>query len=127
MPLDARKTLHLLKTVALTFAERQRTIVLVTLLNNSYGYTTLEAIMRPMHAIDPQVYDAVGQADSHIVDTLMLAPLGTSFTGVVYVADTPTATAAAVALAEKYEIAEVVPVGLVPGGTHLRVSLRHLR
>lgn len=127
MPLDARKTLHLLRIVALTFAARQRTIVLVTLINNSYGYTTLEAIMRPMRAIDPQVYDVGGQADPHIVDTLMLAPLGTSFTGVVYIADTPTATAAAVASADKYEIVEVVAVGLVPGGTHLRVSLRRLR
>lgn len=127
MPLDARKTLHLLQKVTQTFAGRQRTIVLVTLANNSYGYTTLQAIMRPLRAIDPQVYDTVGQADPHGVDTLMIAPLGTSFTGVVYIADTPTATSAAVASAPKYEIVEVVPVGIVPGGTHLKVSLRRLR
>ena len=127
MPLDARKTLHLLKTVALTFASRQRTVVLVTLANNSYSYSTLEAIMRPMRAIDPQVYDSGGQAEPHIADTLMLAPLGTSFTGVVYIADTSAATSAAIIAAQKYEIVEVVPVGLVPGGTHLRVSLRRLR
>ena len=127
MPLDARKTLHLLKTVALTFASRQRTVVLVTLASNSYSYSTLEAIMRPLRAIDPQVYDIGGQVEPHIADTLMLAPLGTSFTGVVYIADTPTATSAAIASAQKYEIVEIVPVGLVPGGTHLRVSLRRLR
>ena len=127
MPLDARKTLHLLKTVALTFASRQRTVVLVSLVSNSYVYSTLEAIMRPIHAIDPQVHDIVGQADPLMADMLMLAPLGTSFSGVVYVADTPTAIATAIASANKYEIVEVLPVGLVPGGTHLRVSLRRLR
>ena len=127
MPLDARKTLHLLKTVALTFASRQRTVVLVSLISNSSVYSTLEAIMRPMRVIDPQVHDIGGQADPLIADTLMLAPLGTSFTGVVYVADTPTATAAAITSADKYEIVEIIPVGVVPGGTHLRVSLRRLR
>ena len=127
MPLDARKTLHVLKTVALTFASRQRTVVLVSLVSNSYVYSTLEVIMRPIRTIDPQVHDIGGQADPLIADTLMLAPLGTSFSGVVYVADTPTATSTAIASANKYEIVEVLPVGLVPGGTHLRVSLRRLR
>ena len=127
MPLDARKTLHLLKTVALTFASRQRAVVLVSLVNNSYVYSTLEAIMRPIRVTDPQIYDIAGQADPLMADTLMIAPLGTSFSGVVYVADTPTATATAIASANKYEIVEVLPVGLVPGGTHLRVSLRRLR
>jgi 3'-phosphoadenosine 5'-phosphosulfate sulfotransferase (PAPS reductase)/FAD synthetase len=43
-----------------------------------------------------------------------------------YIADTPTATSGAVAAAQKYEIIEVLPVGIVPGGSHLRVLCRRL-
>ena len=127
MPLDARKSLHLLQVVTRTFAGRQRTVMLVSLANNSYSYAPLSAILRPLAAIDPQVYNTAGQSDPHAADALLIAPLGTSFSGVVYIADTPTATIAAIAAAAKYEIVEVLPTGIVPGGTHLRVSLRRLR
>ena len=60
-------------------------------------------------------------------DTQMGAPLGTNFTGAVYIADTVTPTAAAVAGAPRYEMVEVLPVGIVPGGSHLRVLLRRMR
>jgi hypothetical protein len=46
---------------------------------------------------------------------------------VVYVADTPTPTALAVAAAAKYEILEALPVVLTAGGSHIRVLLRRLR
>jgi len=58
---------------------------------------------------------------------LMIAPPGTSFTGVVYIADTTTATSSAVAAAPKYEIIEALPVGIIPGGSHIRALLRRLR
>jgi hypothetical protein len=58
---------------------------------------------------------------------LMQAPVGTNVAGVVYVADTPTPNAIAVAAAAKYEILEALSVGLAPGGSHLRVLLRRLR
>ena len=57
----------------------------------------------------------------------MIAPLGTSFTGLVFVADTTTASAAAVQAAPKYEVIEALAVGIVPTGTHIRALLRRLR
>ncbi len=127
MPLDARKEQHMLQVLPRTFAGRQRTVVIVYLANGSYSYSTVQVIMRPEQIIDPQIYDASGMAPLHNADMLMVAPLGTSFTGAVYVADTATPTAAAVSAAPKYEIIEALPVGIVIGGTHLRVLLRRLR
>ncbi|MDQ2716818.1 MAG: hypothetical protein M3Z08_18080 [Chloroflexota bacterium] len=127
MPLDTRKMQHILQLMARSFAGRQRTVVVVYLASGSYSYTAVQVIMRPEQIIDPQVYDASGQALPQGADTQMVAPLGTNFVGAVYVADTTTPTAAAVASAPKYEIVEVLPVGIAPGGSHLRVLLRRLR
>jgi hypothetical protein len=124
MPLDARKALHLVQLVTRSFQVRQRPVVAVTQTGGVYSYTTLQVIMRPEQLFDPQVYVEPPQ---RTVDMLMVAPLGTNFSGVVYIADTPTPTAVAVASAPKYEIVEVLPVGILPGGSHLRVQLRRLR
>ncbi len=127
MPLDARKAQHLLQAVTRTFTGRQRTVVLVTLTSGSYTYTAIQVIMRPMHVVDPQVYDLNGQVEPRNADMLMIAPLTTNFTGAVYIADTTVASQGGVTPAPKYEIAEIVPAGILPGGTHLRISLRRLR
>ncbi len=127
MPLDARKTQHILNVVPKTFAGRQRTVVFVTLASGVYSYTAVQVIMRPEEIIDPQVYDASGQPPQRNADMLLIAPLGTSFTGVVYIADTTTTTSSAVAAAPKYEVIEALPVGIVPGGSHIRALLRRLR
>jgi hypothetical protein len=127
MPLDARKAQHLLQVVARSFAGRQRTVVVVYLLNGSYGYATMQVIMRSEHIPDPQVLDSHGHALPHNADTWLIAPLGSNFSGAVYVADTTSATASAIASAVKYEIVEVLPLGMVPGGSHIRVALRRLR
>jgi hypothetical protein len=60
-------------------------------------------------------------------DALMIVPISISMTGVSYVAYTDVATALSVQNAEKYEVIESVPTGIVPGGTHWAVSLRRLR
>lgn len=127
MPLDARKSQHILNIVPKTWAGRQRTVVVVYLASGSYSYSAIQVIMRPEQVIDPQIYDAGGNQPRHTTDMEMVAPLNTNFTGAVYVADTPTPTQAAVASAPKYEIIEVLPAGIVPGGSHLRVRLRRLR
>ena len=127
MPLDARKTQHILSIVPKTYSSRQRTVVFVTLASGAYSYTAVQVIMRPEEIIDPQIYDASGQAPARNADMLLIAPFGTSFTGVVYIADTTTATASAVAAAPKYEVIEALPVGIVPGGSHIRALLRRLR
>ena len=127
MPLDPRKILHIAQVVARTYASRQRTVVAVYLISGSYSYSTIQVIMRPEQVLDPQIEDSSGHAPILNADMQMIAPLSTNFTGAVYIADTPTATASAVASAPKYEIIEVLPVGIVPGGTHLRVLLRRLR
>jgi len=127
MPLDPRKIQHIQNVTNLSFANRQRTVVLVTLSGGTYSYTTLLAIMRPLQALNPQVVDVDAEQPLRSPDMLMQAPAGTSFAGVVYIADTPTPTAAAVAAAAKYEILEALPTGLAPGGSHIRVLLRRLR
>jgi hypothetical protein len=127
MPLDPRKIQHILSVTNASFANRQRTIVLVTLSGGSYSYSTLLAIMRPLQTLNPQIIDVSADPPLRAPDMLMQAPIGTDFTGVVYIADTPTATALAVAAAAKYEILETLPVGLAPGGSHLRALLRRLR
>jgi hypothetical protein len=58
MPLDPRKILHIQNVTNLSFANRQRTVVLVTLSNGAYSYSTLLAIMRPLQVLNPQVIDA---------------------------------------------------------------------
>ncbi len=127
MPLNPRKILHIAQIVAQTYTGRQRTVVAVYLSSGSYSYSAIQVIMRPEQVLDPQIDDASGHAPIANVDMQMIAPLGTNFTGAVYIADTPTATALAVASAPKYEIIEALPVGIVPGGTHMRVLLRRLR
>ena len=127
MPLNARKAQHLLQVVTSSFANRQRTVVVVALVSGSYTYTAVQVIMRPVHVVDPQVYDAAGLPETRSADMLMIAPLATNFTGAVYVADTTIATLSGVTSTPKYEIIEIVPAGMLPGGTHLRVSLRRLR
>lgn len=127
MPLDARKAQHLLQVMTRSFAGRQRTVVVVALVSGSYTYTAIQVIMRPIRVVDPQVYDPAGQSAPRLADMLMIAPLTTNFTGTVYVADTTVASLSGVTPAPKYEIVEVLPSGMLPGGTHLRVSLRRLR
>jgi hypothetical protein len=128
VPLDStRKANHIQSVITRTFAGRQKTVVLVTLSSGTYSYTAVSVIMRPQEVIDPQIPDVGGGQPRPRADMLMIAPLGTSFTGVVFVADTTTATAAAVQAAPKYEIIEAVTAGIVPGGTHVQVLLRRLR
>jgi hypothetical protein len=127
MPLDPRKIQHIQNVTNAAFANRQRTIVLVTLSGGVYSYSTLLAIMRPLQILNPQVIDVSTDAPLRSPDMLMQAPAGTNLTGVVYIADTSTPTASAVATAAKYEILEALPVGMAPGGSHVRVLLRRLR
>lgn len=127
MPLDPRKIQHIQNVTNASFANRQRIVVLVTLSSGVYSYSTLLAIMRPLQILNPQVVDASADPPLHAPDMLMQAPASTNFTGVVYIADTPIATASAVAAAAKYEILEALPVGVAPGGSHVRVLLRRLR
>jgi hypothetical protein len=125
VPLDPRKIQHLLGLVARSFQGRERTVVAVRLSGGHYSYIPLQVIMRPQRIIDPQLYDVAGRPPEQAADTLMIAPAGSDFSGVVYIADTT--DPGAVATAPKYELIEVLPVGIVPGGTHLRILLRRLR
>lgn len=127
MPLDPRKILHIQSVTNVSFANRQRTVVLVTLSGGVYSYSTLQAIMRPLQVLNPQVLDTSGDTSLRDPDMLMQAPVSTNFSNIVYIADTPTPTAVAVAAAAKYEILEALPVGLAPGGSHIRVLLKRLR
>ena len=127
MPLDARKSQHILQAVTLSFASRQRTVVVVHLASGSYSYTAVQVIIRPIQVVDPQILSAGGQPLPHTPDTVLIAPLGTNFSGAVFVADTTSATSSGVAAAPKYEIIEVVPIGIFPRGSRLRVLLRRMR
>ncbi|WP_376795833.1 hypothetical protein [Thermogemmatispora sp.] len=127
MPLDSRKAQHLLQLINRSYVGRQRSLVAVVLGAGGYSYRLVQGIVRPLRCSDPQIYDSSGQPPRHEADLLLVVPLGTDFTGVVYLADCAVANAGAVAAAPKYELIEVVPIGLLPGGTHLRALLRRLR
>lgn len=127
MPLDDRKAAHLASMVAKTWSGRQKTVTLVTQAGGTPSYSAATVIFRPLAEPDPTVADALGRASGQSADTLMIAPTSLSLVGVLYVADTPTATGAAVAAAPKYELVDALPAGMLPGGTHQRVLLRRLR
>ena len=129
MPLDVNKIAHIQSVIARTYASRQKTVVFVY--QNSggggYSYSAVAVIFRPQAVIEPEIPNLAGEPPRLRSDMLMIAPISTNFVGVVMVADTATATANAVAAAPKYEIIEVVPVGIVPGGTHYAAQLRRFR
>ncbi len=128
MPLDnQRKINHLQTMVQKAWTGRQKTVVLVILSGGVYSYSAVTVIFRYQDIVDPTIPNLSGAPPTTPSDVVMIAPLTTSFVGVVYVADTATVTAAAVQAANKYEIIEAVPVGIIPGGTHYAVSLRRLR
>jgi len=127
MPLDNRKIAHLQLAIAKTYTNRQKTVVFVYQVGTTYAYSAISVIMRQLAVIEPQIPDLKGVAPLKFADTLMIAPLGVSFIGVVYIADTPLATTAAVLAATKYEVIEAIPAGIIPGGTHIRAQLRKMR
>ncbi len=126
MPLDNRKIGHIQQLITRSFAGRQRNLVIVALVSGTYTYTQFPAIARVERTLNSQMFDAHNESVQQSIDLLLIVPHGTDFTGSVYIADTPTATALAVTSAPKYEIIEVLVSGIVPGGSHLRVFLRRL-
>lgn len=127
MPLDARKLAHLQTRVIQSWASRQKTVTFVYLVSGSLLYTAVSVIMKSQAVLDPEVFDASGKTPLRAADVIVIAPLSLSFTGLVYLADTPTATQAGVAAAPKYELIEALNVGVAPGGSHIRALFRRMR
>lgn len=128
MPIDnPRKAAHIQALINRSFAGRTKTVTFVYASAGVYSYVAISVIFRPESIIDPQIPDTNGIAPRLYFDMLMIAPLGTNFTGVAFIADTTTATAAACATAKKYEVIEAVPQGIIPAGTHIEAKLRRLR
>lgn len=132
MPLDSRKTAHIqalynINSPHSLWSGRTKVVTFVYESAGVYSYTAISVIWRPQTIIDPQIPNVAGVTPLEPAAIYMLAPLATVFTGVVLVADTSTATQGGVAAANKYEIIEALPVGVVPGGTHYRCLLRRLR
>lgn len=127
MPLDSRKIQHIQSVIPQTWTGRTRTVVFVYDNAGTFSYVAQTVIWRRQDIIDPQIPDLSGGVPGVPADVRMIAALTINFTGVVYIADTATATSAAVAAAEKYEIIETLPTGMIPGGTHYTVALRRLR
>ncbi|HEY7416384.1 MAG TPA: hypothetical protein VH593_14420 [Ktedonobacteraceae bacterium] len=127
MPLDANKIAHIQAILPKTWAERQKTVVFVYQSGGTYSYVATSVIFRPQSVIDPEILDVVGGQPRSAEELLMVVPITTNMTGIVYIADTTTSTASAVASAAKYQIIEVVPTGIIPTGTHYVVYLRRMR
>jgi hypothetical protein len=128
MPLDSSlKQNHVYAMVKKSWVGRQQTVVFVSLVSGSWTYTAQNVIFRRQQVIDPEIPDTSGEAPKMKVDAIMMVDISISMVGVVYVAYTATATAGAVQNAEKYEIIEAIPTGIIPGGTHYAVNLRRLR
>jgi len=124
MPLDALKVAHIQAVIARTYASRQKTVVFVTQSGSSYSYTAVSVIFRKQKIIDPQIPDQEGGQPRLEQDAIMIVPIATSLTGLLMVADTPTATAGAVAASEKFEIIEALTTGIIPTGSKKIVRLR---
>lgn len=128
MPLDnARKIAHVQAVIQRSWSGRQKIVVFVYDTAGAFSYVAQSVIFRPQSVIDPTVPNLSGSAPGVPADMVMICPLSISLAGVVYVADTATATSSAVAAAHKYEIIEAVPTGIISGGTHYTVALRRLR
>lgn len=128
MPLDnPRKIAHVQAVVQRAWTGRQKNVIFVYQIAGAFTYTAVAAIWKPQQVVDPQIPDRLGGAPGVPADLVMVVPLSTQMSGVVYVADTPTPTASAVAAAPKYEVIEAVPTGLLVGGTHFIVALRRFR
>jgi hypothetical protein len=127
MPLDSRKIDHIKAVTLRTFQSRQKVVVFVYQSGSSYTYTATSVIFRPQDIIDPEIPNVGGAAPKLQADMLCAAPIGTPTTGLVYIADTSTATALAAASAAKYQPIEIVPVGIIPTGTRIMILLRRLR
>ncbi|GLV60762.1 hypothetical protein KDH_75810 [Dictyobacter sp. S3.2.2.5] len=126
MPLDNRKRAHILALQARAQSGRQKTVIFVYQSGGSYSYQSVNVILRPQASIERQIPARDGQVPRLVYDALLLAPLNTSFTGVVMIADTTTASAAGVQAARKYQVVEAIPTGIVPGGTRVYAYLRHI-
>jgi flavoprotein len=127
MPLDSNKIAHIQSVILKSFAGRQKPVVFVYQVAGVYTYTIVQAIFRPQTIINPEIPDISGSAPRPTFDLLMIAPISTNFSGVVFVADTATANASAIAAAAKYEVVEALPIGIVPGGTHIAAKMRRFR
>lgn len=126
MPLDTRKATHVQNVFARSLAGRQKTVVFVTQNGSSYSYSAVTVIFRPQEVINLELPDKAAHSPRQSCDALIVASSTTSFVGVVCIADTPIANASAVQSARKYQVIEAMPVGILPGGTHMRAYLRHL-
>lgn len=126
MPLDDHKARHIRNVVARSFVGRQRTVTVVYRTADGYSYSTIQAILRPLDTHPPTIPDRSGNTSTRKADAWLIAPLDTDLDGAICIAVTATATAEAVAGALKYEIIDSLPAGLLPDGSHLRVSLRRL-
>jgi hypothetical protein len=128
MPLDSRKSAHILSVIARSYTSRTKTVVFVYASSGSYSYTAISGIIfRILSVIDQEIPDVSGTEPAKQADTIIIAPITTNFTGVVYVADTTTATSGGVAAARKYQIIQLDTIGIVPTGTHYKAQLRRLR
>ncbi len=127
MPLDAIKAAHIAALRTRAYANRTRTMVFVSQSAGVYSYTAVSVIFKFERQIDPLIHDMLGRAPNLEHDAVMIIPMTQSMAGVIYVADTTTATSGAVASAQKYEIIESLQTGILPAGTHYVVSLRRMR
>ncbi|GCE28800.1 hypothetical protein KDA_42840 [Dictyobacter alpinus] len=126
MPLDSRKIEHIQSILTRSWGGRKQTVVFVYQNGSGYSYQAIEVLWRPRERVDWQIQNKAGAEPQRDYDTLLQAPLGTSFNGVVLIADTTTASASAVQAARKYQVIEAIPIGMPVGGTRIHAYLRHL-
>jgi hypothetical protein len=128
MPLDSQNKInHVFDVIARSYVGRTQVVTFVSLNSGTWTYTLQTVIFRRQEVFDPEQPDISGTTPTLKQDALMIVPISVDMTGVVYVAYTDTATAESVETSDKYEVVEVIPTGIVPGGTHYQVLLRRFR
>jgi hypothetical protein len=126
MPLDAIKAAHITALRARAQANRTRSVVFVTLSGTTYSYTAVSVVFKFVRIYDPEIQNIHGAEPKLESDAIVLIPISQSVAGLLYIADTTTATSGAVAAANKYEAVEILPLGILPASTHYEISLRRM-
>src|SRR5579859_3850703 len=128
MTLTTRMVNHIAQRRSDRRASRTRTVVFVTMAaGGALTYTAVNVVWRNIDQWDVTQLDPHGHSQPRGWEVLIEAPTTNPLDVVAYIADTPTATQAAVQAAVKYEVLSRQLLGIAPAGDRWMGHLRRMR
>jgi hypothetical protein len=119
--LDSRKIARIIANRARMSQGRQRTVVAVINMPEGLAYQAIQCTWTSQMYSEPQTFTQP-ESEIHAIAEMPLTVDPTAFS---FIADTATATADAIAAADKYEVAQYRKAGIV--ANRWRLHLRRLR